>query len=62
MRIDKFLSNLKFGTRKEVKEFIKKGRVLVNGIPVTDASENIFPHKDEVSFDKEIVYYKDPIT
>lgn len=62
MRIDKFLSNLKFGTRKEVKEQIKNGIVSVNGILVKDGSENINPETDLVYFDQEEIYYKNPIT
>lgn len=31
MRIDKFISNMGFGSRKEIKEYIKKKKITVNG-------------------------------
>lgn len=31
MRLDKFLAHANYGTRKEVGEIIKSGRVTVNG-------------------------------
>lgn len=36
MRIDKFLANHNKGTRKEVKQFIKQGRILIDGQVITD--------------------------
>ena len=33
MRLDKYLAEMGEGTRQEVKAFIRKGRVMVNGVP-----------------------------
>ena len=36
MRLDKMLAHCGYGSRKEVKEYIRKGYVLVNGEVITD--------------------------
>ena len=58
MRIDKFLSNLKYGTRKEVQNQIKSGHVKINGIIVKNANIKINPESDIVTIYDETVYYK----
>lgn len=57
-RLDKVLANLGCGTRKEVKEFCKKGKVLVNGELVKDSSSKIDPEKDIIEFDGETLNYR----
>lgn len=61
MRIDKLLSQLKYGSRTEVKEMIKDKRIMINGLICTDAGFNINPNHDQISVDQEIIFYKDPI-
>lgn len=58
MRIDKYLSNMGVGSRKEVKEYIKKGYVLVNGETVTKGTIHIDENKDVVKFKDEDIEYK----
>lgn len=58
MRIDKYLSNMGIGSRKEVKEYIKRGYVIVNGNPVTKATTHIDEVKDVVKFKDEDIEYK----
>jgi len=58
MRIDKFLADNSIGTRKEIKAFIKAGRVLANGQAVTDPGMNIDPERDEVSYDGRAIEYE----
>lgn len=41
MRLDKLLANSGFGSRSEVKEMIRKGRVLVNNVPATKPEINV---------------------
>lgn len=41
MRLDKYLADMNVGTRKEVKELIRKGRVFVNGIAVKDPGTSL---------------------
>lgn len=50
MRLDKFLANAGVGTRSEVKQYIKKGWVLVNGIPAKKADLSISETSDEILF------------
>jgi len=58
MRLDKFLSNLKYGTRSEIKKFIKKGVIQVNGSAVKNVNTVINETEDVVMFYDEVVYYK----
>lgn len=53
MRIDKYLSNLKYGSRTEIKKFIKEERVKVNNNIIKDSHYKIDPKKDVVIFDGE---------
>ena len=50
MRLDKFLANAGIGTRSEVKQYIKKGYILVNGRPAKKADLSISEEKDEILF------------
>ena len=59
MRLDKLLSNMGYGTRKEVKKLMKKGAVRVNAEPVKDAAFHVDPVKDEVTILGERVVYKE---
>lgn len=58
MRIDKFLSNLKYGSRNDIKDRISGGRILKNGIPVGDPGENVDPETDRIDVDGERVFYR----
>lgn len=59
MRLDKLLSNMGFGSRKEVKQLLKKGVVRVNAEAVKDAALHINTEKDEVTILGERVIYKE---
>jgi len=59
MRLDKLLSNMGFGTRKEVKQLMKKGAVRVNTVAVKDAALHVDPLKDEVTVLGQKVVYKE---
>jgi len=61
MRIDKFLSNLNYGSRTEIKELCKKGLVLVNGLVVKSSQESIDPKIDKVRVCGEEVFYKEDL-
>lgn len=50
MRLDKFLANAGIGTRSEVKQYIKKGWIQVNGIPAKKADMSILENSDEILF------------
>lgn len=57
MRIDKFLSNSGFGSRKEIKALIKSGAVVSDGKPVTDSSLHINENESSVTVNGEKVNY-----
>ena len=58
MRLDKFLSDMNQGTRKELKEKIKKGSVTVNGHTCSDPGQQV-AETDQIIFDgKRITYYR----
>ncbi|KXZ39168.1 16S rRNA pseudouridine516 synthase [Alkalithermobacter thermoalcaliphilus JW-YL-7 = DSM 7308] len=57
-RLDKVLSNLGYGTRTEIKKYLKYGIVTVNGEIIKNASTHIDPENDEIIFDGEKVNYR----
>ncbi|HHT55457.1 MAG TPA: rRNA pseudouridine synthase, partial [Acholeplasma sp.] len=61
MRIDRFLSNLKYGSRSEMTKAVKKGLVKVNDKIITDSHLKIDPNKDIIHFNDELVSYYDII-
>jgi len=59
MRLDKFLKDLGKGSRKEVKEYVKKGLVSVNGEIIKDSDLKINEKKDIVCFNGEELIYEE---
>lgn len=59
MRLDKYLSFLGKGTRKEVKEFIKKGLVKVNGITIKKDDFKVNENSDIVMLNGEKLEYEE---
>lgn len=57
-RIDKILSNLGHGTRKEVKALLKKGKVEVDGIIVSDSALKVDPDKAVIKVAGEEIKYR----
>lgn len=58
MRLDKMLSNLGYGSRKEVKLLIRQGNVQVNGVVIKKDDYRLEPESDLVSVKGERVLYK----
>ena len=59
MRLDKMLAHLGYGSRKEVKDFIRKGYVMVNGETIRNDDFKVDEEKDEIIFlDQELHYEK----
>lgn len=58
MRLDKMLAHCGYGSRKEVKEYIRKGYILVNGEVITDDDFKVDEINDEITFIDEEVDYK----
>ncbi len=61
MRLDKYLANLKYGTRKDVSKLVRTGVVTVNGEIIKNASMNI-NEVDIVTVFGEKVYFKQIVT
>ena len=57
-RIDKILSNLGHGTRKEVKALLKKGKVEIDGIIASDSAMKIDPDKAVIKVSGEEIKYR----
>lgn len=57
-RLDKILSNLGYGSRKELKGIVKKGLVKVNEEVIKDNGFQIDPEKDKISINGEEIYYR----
>ena len=57
MRLDKLLSNMGYGSRKEVKQLLKQKAVTVDGTPVKDAAMHVDPDQQEISvYDERVIY------
>ncbi len=51
MRLDKFLGQMGKGSRSQIKEMAKKGRIFVNGQAEKKTERKICPETDEVTLD-----------
>lgn len=58
MRLDKFLCDNNIGTRSQVKEYIKKGQVTVNGKPARKPETKVDEASDTVTFQGREVHYR----
>ncbi len=57
LRLDKYLTEMGEGTRSQIKEMARKGRILVDGIPEKRAERKIDPEQQQVSVDGCLVSY-----
>lgn len=60
-RLDKILSHMGYGTRKEIKGFVKKNSIKVNGAVVKDGSIHVDPYQDEIEINGETICYRDTV-
>ncbi len=58
IRLDKYLADCNIGTRSEVKKYIRKGRVSVNGVIVRDADAKVTLSEDTISMDDHELSYE----
>ena len=58
IRIDKFLCDMEIGSRSQVKDYIKKGQVAVNGVVVKSADSKIDENRDEVTFQGRVLSFQ----
>ena len=54
-RLDKILSSAGIGSRKQIRQFVKDGRIRVNGMPVKAADLKVDPETDAILFDHQPV-------
>ena len=59
MRLDKFLVACAVGSRTEVKNLLKAGRVTVNGKKEKSAKLQINEERDEIRFDDQVLEYEE---
>lgn len=57
MRLDKFLGEMGYGTRTQIKEMVRKGRVQVNGQVIKAPESKLAPETDQVMVDQSVVGY-----
>ena len=58
IRLDKFLADMGYGTRSEVKKEITKGNVKINGLSVRKPETKIDTQKDEVMYREQPAAYE----
>lgn len=58
MRLDKILAHMGYGSRKEVKEYIRKGYVLVNGEVITNDDFKVDEINDEIVIANQTIEYE----
>ncbi len=57
IRLDKFLADMGRGTRGQIREMAKKGRISINGQPVKKTDLKVDPERDAVAVDGQPVAY-----
>lgn len=57
-RLDKVLSNMGIGSRKEVKALVKSGEVLIDGKAARDAGMQIDPYENEIVVCGQVLQYR----
>lgn len=57
-RLDKILSNMGYGSRKDVKRIIKEGRIQVNGKIIKENDFKINPYNDIIILDGKRIFYR----
>lgn len=57
-RLDKVLSNLGYGSRKEIKQAVRKGLIEVNGELVKDNGIQVDPESDRIIVNGEEIFYR----
>ena len=58
IRLDKYLVEMNKGSRTQIKDAAKKGRIQVNGVPEKKTERKIDLETDEVTFDSQPVSYR----
>ncbi|MEC0239088.1 pseudouridine synthase [Paenibacillus dokdonensis] len=59
LRLDKVLTHMGYGSRSEIKKYVKQGLIMVNDIRVKDSGLHVHPETDMILIDGEQVIYKE---
>lgn len=57
LRLDKYLADMQYGTRSQIKEMIRKGRVTVDGTVTKSSDLKVFPGTNVITVDGVCVSY-----
>ncbi len=57
IRLDKYLADMGIGSRSQVKDIIKKGKININGIVVKDSNLKVDSCKDEIYYEGNPIAY-----
>lgn len=58
MRLDKLLGNLKYGSRNDIREAVRLGRVRIGGRVAADPGADVNPETEAIDFDDRRVFYR----
>lgn len=61
MRLDKLLSHMGYGSRSDIRQFVRQGAVKVNGRPVKNSGMQVHPAQDTIEWQDEIVRYREHV-
>ena len=59
MRLDKFLCEMKAGSRSQARELLRQGLVTENGAVVTQADRKIDENQDSICLQGRLLQYQD---
>ena len=59
IRIDKLLGNLGYGSRKDIKNYVKQGAVTVDGASIKDAGLQVDPVEQKVAILGQEIFYRE---
>ncbi|MBQ9764963.1 MAG: rRNA pseudouridine synthase [Lachnospiraceae bacterium] len=57
LRLDKYLADMQIGTRSQIKDMVRKGRVMVDGVVVKSSDIKVLPGVDDIVVDGQQVGY-----
>ncbi|WP_446897690.1 pseudouridine synthase [Clostridium sp. LBM24168] len=60
-RLDKVLSNMGYGTRKQIKAMVKDGHVSIDGVIIHDSSIKVDTDNNSIEIDGKLIDYKEYI-
>lgn len=60
-RLDKIISNLGYGSRKEIKQLARKGFIEVDGTIIKDSGMSVDPEKSIIKINGEEIFYREYI-